>query len=70
MLAALRIDKGSLGGALYLGTCIHNYGIHKKKLQVHLIMCRDPLSVLNIQCDTSCDKLGALLRIDNCQSIG
>ena len=22
----LRIDKGSPGGALYLGTCIHNYG--------------------------------------------
>ena len=22
----LRIDKGSQGGALYLGTCIHNYG--------------------------------------------
>ena len=24
--AQLRIDKGSPGGALYLGTCIHNYG--------------------------------------------
>ena len=23
----LRIDKGSLGGALYLGTCIHNCSI-------------------------------------------
>ena len=22
----LRIDKGSPGGALYLGTCIYNYG--------------------------------------------
>ena len=25
MADMLRIDKGSLGGTLYSGTCIHNY---------------------------------------------
>ena len=25
-VCVLRIDKGSQGGALYLGLCIHNYG--------------------------------------------
>ena len=26
LISPLRIDKGSPGGALYLGTCIHGYG--------------------------------------------
>ena len=46
---SLRIDKGSPGGALYLGTCIHNYDTYIfPYLMIYMLAIYRPIIIVII----------------------